>query len=124
MVKSINKIIDINSIAAWNIINNNLGAILIDVREDYELENETSRINLLKHQVINLPWLSLINDTASDNFIDQLNLKIPHKEVTLLFICKLGIRSKKAALVASSLGFNNCYNIFDGFEKFISKAQK
>jgi rhodanese-related sulfurtransferase len=38
------------------------------------------------------------------------------KNSNIIFICRSGIRSRKAAQLISDLGYKNIYNISDGFE--------
>ncbi len=48
-------------------------------------------------------------------FIQQLK-QLVDKEALLMFICRSGGRSHKAAEAAAQAGFLECYNILEGFE--------
>lgn len=40
----------------------------------------------------------------------------------LLFICRSGGRSREAAIIATSAGFRNSYNVVDGFEGHLDSS--
>lgn len=54
--------------------------------------------------------------TLSDNLVNDLNNAVQDHGTHVAFICKSGGRSARAASVAHSFGYKNCYNVSDGFE--------
>jgi len=49
------------------------------------------------------------------NFLDQFNSYGILKNSEIYFICKSGARSMHAALILESNGYQNLYNVEDGF---------
>ena len=49
------------------------------------------------------------------NFLDQFNSYGVSKNSEIYFICKSGARSMHAALILESNGYQNLYNVEDGF---------
>lgn len=49
------------------------------------------------------------------HFLDELTQQLD-KTKPILFICRSGVRSNQAAIMASEAGFSECYNILEGFE--------
>ena len=61
--------------------------------------------------------LPLINEEGDENtnFLDQFNSYGVSKNSKIFFICKSGARSMHAALILESNGYQNLYNVEDGF---------
>lgn len=108
---------NMSSVQAWEMLKSDDGVFLIDVRSQEEWE-ETGIADLSSIEK-DTKLLTLMFFTPSphmnDKFTENLESMIPNKDSTLLFICKSGGRSKKAAEFALNLGYKNCYNIEDGF---------
>lgn len=95
---------------AYQIMQSAPGAVLVDVRTRAELD-----------------WVGYIPDAASvewatypdmknnPHFIAQLKQQVD-KEALLMFICRSGVRSHNAAIVATQAGYSDCYNVLEGFE--------
>ena len=49
------------------------------------------------------------------HFMTQLEQQVD-KEALVIFICRSGIRSNAAAATATQAGYNDCYNVLEGFE--------
>ncbi len=116
-------VIQINAKDAFASLLNDANSILIDVRT---LE-ETNFVGIVDpaeadERVSLLPWKLLPDMRINPNFTislteitkqafgeNALNAKI-------FFMCRSGARSDQAAYHATTLGFENCYNIISGFE--------
>ena len=61
--------------------------------------------------------LTLINEEGDENtsFLDQFNSYGILKNSEIYFICKSGARAMHAALILESNGYQNLYNVEDGF---------
>lgn len=85
------------------------GAKLVDVRTTAEL-----------HYVGSVPgseaieWNSL-DGTRNPDFLMRLADTVA-KDQPVLFLCRSGVRSHYAAIVATQAGWNEAYNILEGFE--------
>ena len=86
------------------------GAKLVDVRAHAE-----------RHFIgaipgaIELEWELWPSKQINASFVTQLRQAVD-PESLVMFICRGGGRSDKAARLATQSGYNNCYNILEGFE--------
>lgn len=86
------------------------GAKLVDVRPHAEL-HFVGRIP----EAINLEWQFWPSGQLNALFMTQLHQAVD-PESLVMFICRAGRRSDEAARLAACSGYNNCYNILEGFE--------
>ena len=86
------------------------GAKLIDVRTVAE-----------RHFVGSVPggeaieWSNFPQGQRNATFLDQLE-ETARKDETVLFLCRSGARSHHAAMIATEAGWQDCYNVLEGFE--------
>lgn len=66
-------------------------------------------------QALEIEWQSWPEGERNPHFLDTLQGLVP-PGVPLLFLCRSGVRSHHAAVLASSHGFAACFNILEGFE--------
>lgn len=112
-------IVDFSSSECWDFLQNNkANSYLIDVRSKEEWqETGVPDLSSLKIETKLISWLFFTPFIhKNDNFIERLNSEFPDKKVNLIFICKSGGRSQQAAEAASNNGYENIFNIKDGFE--------
>ena len=64
--------------------------------------------------VVTIEWTKM-NGQPNQGFLAQLETAVP-KDTPLFFICRAGPRSNAAALAAISAGYEDVYNVSDGFE--------
>ena len=95
---------------AFNILQAEPGAVLVDVRSRAELE-------LVGYvpQSTHIEWAFYPGMVANADFANQLQKQLD-KELTLIFMCRTGGRSHSAAVMANQLGYHNIYNMLQGFE--------
>lgn len=98
---------NILSIQAWEFLQGNANALLVDVRTPEEIAGGTPGMVLLDLFEDGNP--SNINPTFVNQLKDQASCDVP-----LLFICRSGGRSNVAAALAEAGGFTDCYNVIDG----------
>jgi len=86
------------------------GTRLVDVRTRAELD-------WVGHVPgsVEIEWATYPGMKPNPNFIAQLEQQV-EKEAMVLFICRSGGRSHAAAVAATQAGYNNCYNVLEGFE--------
>ena len=99
----------------YSTIKENKDAYLVDVRTPYEWET-FGRVDEDSFDAQYLE-LTLINEDGDENtnFLDQFNSYGILKNSEIYFICKSGARSMHAALILESNGYQNLYNVEDGF---------
>ena len=110
------KNINIDVLDAFNFLSKNLNSHLIDTRSD------------LEWKITGIPDLSSINKETNlinwgpvldKNFLEKYQkflLNSFNQEDSLFFICRSGSRSLMATQLAIELGFNNSFNIYEGFD--------
>ena len=86
------------------------GARLVDVRTRAEWE-WVGRIP----GAVEIEWENYPEKQANADFLQQLKQQVDG-EALLMFLCRSGIRSHRAASLVSGAGFTACYNILEGFE--------
>jgi rhodanese-related sulfurtransferase len=108
---------------AWNFLTKTPNAILIDVRERYEIEKDGyPDLKATDRSYYLIPWNNLSEDSDDIDFDEAIVQQIPDKENNvLLFICRAGARSQMAAEKAFSMGYKHCINIDSGFEGAVDK---
>ena len=95
---------------AFDLMQANKDAVLVDVRSRAELEL-VGRIPFAAH----VEWAFYPGMVANAHFATELQAAVD-KEATIVFMCRAGGRSHSAALVAQSLGYTNVFNMLEGFE--------
>ncbi len=110
------KHINIKAIDAFDILSKKLDSHLIDTRSDKEWKNtgipDLSSINK-ETNLVN--WGPILDQTFFEQY-EKFLLNSFKKEDSLFFICRSGSRSLMATQLAIELGFNNSFNIYEGFD--------
>ncbi len=110
----------ISSQKAWEILESDPQAVLLDVRTNMEYEYVGHPLNAL-----NIPWMNAPDWKVDTGFVDKVRQTLQKKSgasdeslesVAILAICRSGKRSLAAAAELARWGFSNLYNIEDGFE--------
>jgi rhodanese-related sulfurtransferase len=86
------------------------GAKLVDVRSKAELD-------WVGHipKAVEIEWATYPGMKSNPNFLAALEQQVD-KEALVMFICRSGARSHNAAVTAEQAGYNEVYNILEGFE--------
>ena len=113
------KIKQISSQQAWKVLESNPQAVLLDVRTSVEYEYVGHPLNAL-----HIPWTEEPDWNVDTEFVNKVREALmmrtgPDQEpesINILTICRSGKRSQAAAEELVRQGFNNLYNIEDGFE--------
>tara|TARA_R110002074_G_scaffold145034_2_gene293508 strand:+ start:142180 stop:142578 length:399 start_codon:yes stop_codon:yes gene_type:complete len=96
---------------AYEFLQNNSQAKLIDTRTTIEYSFVGHPLN-----AIHLPLKRPPNWEAFDDFISQFAKHIPSKSTPLILMCRSGARSMEAAKLLESAGYQELYNMEEGFE--------
>jgi rhodanese-related sulfurtransferase len=95
---------------AWQVWQMAPGARLVDVRTRAEWD-WVGRVP----NAVEIEWLSYPGSTPNPAFMQQLKREVDH-EALVMFMCRSGVRSDKAARAASEAGYTESYNVLEGFE--------
>ncbi|MFQ5533817.1 MAG: rhodanese-like domain-containing protein [Sphingomonadales bacterium] len=108
---------EITSAEAWKLLNANSAAVLVDVRTTAEWSYVgVCDLSTPGNQLIHSSWQIFPDMTVNPRFCDELEQAGVSTDTPLLFLCRSGVRSKAAAIAMAQRGYNNCFNITDGFE--------
>ena len=101
----------------WEVLESQIGANLVDVRTDAEMIYVGMPVlESLEKDGKMIPWVLFPGGDTNSEFIAHLNMAVPDTEGQVFFLCRAGVRSRFAAALATKLGYQNCYNILEGFE--------
>jgi rhodanese-related sulfurtransferase len=102
---------------AWDLLNSNPAAQLIDVRTKPEWSFVgIPDLSSIGKQAMLLSWQTFPLMTVNPEFGAQIKKAVPAADTPLLFICRSGQRSRAAAEAVTALGYDHCYNVSEGFE--------
>lgn len=108
---------DIASESAWQLLNDNPGAILIDVRTAAEWTFVgTPTVPDHSPDIGFVQWQDFPSGQPNPQFVDTAKELIPDLDTPVLCLCRSGARSAAAATLLTASGYTNVYNIADGFE--------
>ncbi len=95
---------------AYTLLQSAPGAKLVDVRSRAELD-WVGRVP----GAVEIEWATYPGMKQNPNFLAALEQQVD-KESLVIFLCRTGQRSHMAATVATQAGYNDCYNVLEGFE--------
>ncbi|MEO5337075.1 MAG: rhodanese-like domain-containing protein [Magnetospirillum sp. WYHS-4] len=103
--------------AAWQMLAADPRLVMVDVRTEAEW-NFVGHPDLssLGKELKFVQWQLFPGMAANPDFAVQLEKAVPDKDTPILFICRIGQRSRHAAVAATAQGYRCCYNVADGFE--------
>ena len=108
---------DIFPADAWSMLLRDPNAILIDTRTEAEFcyvgGPDLSGLPNPFHRIC---WKIFPDMARNPHFEDAVRDVAPDPTVPILFLCRSGVRSAAAATALSALGYENCFNIAEGFE--------
>jgi rhodanese-related sulfurtransferase len=87
---------------------------LVDVRTNAE-RDWVGRVAIPESQHKAVQWVMYPGGVPNPDFGSQLQAQADKDDV-LLFLCRSGVRSRHGARVATELGFQNAFDILEGFE--------
>jgi rhodanese-related sulfurtransferase len=103
---------------AWEVLQHAPAAKLVDVRSHAELDL-VGRIPQAAH----IEWAFYPDWNPNPDFAVQLKMQVD-AESLVMFLCRTGARSNKAANAAHMAGYTEVYNILEGFEGDTSPQTK
>ncbi|MGZ3236026.1 MAG: rhodanese-like domain-containing protein [Burkholderiaceae bacterium] len=87
---------------------------LVDVRTNAE-RDWIGKVSIPENQHGAIQWNVYPGGTPNPEFLAQLK-QFAEKDMTLLFLCRSGVRSRHAAKLATENGYTQCFDILEGFE--------
>lgn len=102
---------NLTPIQAWDLLQSNPQAVLIDVRTAMEY-------SFIGHppQAILVAWKELPGMQLNSQFVEQVYQYAPNPAAPVLLLCRSGQRSLEAASVLEQAGYQHLINILEGFE--------
>ncbi|HBA41548.1 MAG TPA: sulfurtransferase [Alphaproteobacteria bacterium] len=112
---------DISPVSAWDILQAEADAVLVDVRTDAEWAFVGGPdLGALGKELLLLQWQvfpQMARDGAFSQKLDQMLRDCgAGKDTAVIFICRSGARSRDAAISLTGAGYHRCYNLAGGFE--------
>lgn len=112
---------DVTPVEAWEMLNSNPPAQLVDVRTIAEWSYvglpDLSNLGREAHLV---EWQSFPQMAANPDFVAAATQKLraagAGPDTPVLFLCRSGARSRAAAVAMTQAGFSKAYNVSGGFE--------
>ncbi len=108
---------DVTPDEAWQTLADDDTAVLVDVRT----EAEWSFVGLpdlksLSKKPVLISWQRFPDMARNREFCSELSAAGVMPSAPVLFICRSGARSASAAQYCTAEGYDNCYNVIEGFE--------
>jgi rhodanese-related sulfurtransferase len=109
---------DITPQQAWELLQDNPEAVLVDVRTEAEWRfvgvPDTSSID---RRTVLIEWVDS-GGARNGEFVEQLNQALEGRspEAPVVFLCRSGQRSIGAAIAATGIGIQPSFNVLEGFE--------
>jgi len=96
---------------AWNLMQENSAAVLIDVRTAIEH-------SFVGHppKAVHIAWKEFPGMQLNTAFVEQVRQCVPDKSAPVLLLCRSGVRSVDAAKALEQAGYQHLINILEGFE--------
>jgi rhodanese-related sulfurtransferase len=96
---------------AWDVLQSNPAAVLIDVRTAIEH-------GFVGHplKAIHVAWKEFPGMQLNANFVNQVQQHASDKSAPVLLLCRTGVRSVEAAKALEAAGYQHLINIVQGFE--------
>jgi rhodanese-related sulfurtransferase len=108
---------DISPIEAWEILKSDKTSILIDVRSEAEWAYVgVTDLASINKEAATIEWKSFPDMTINQDFLKQVRAICTSPEVIIFSLCRSGQRSIATSRALTEAGFENCYNVLEGFE--------
>jgi len=108
---------DIAPRAAWDILERDPRAVLIDVRTVPEwLYVGLPDLSSLGKRTYRICWQDYPAMNLNPHFVREVEESGISADQPVLLLCRSGVRSRHAAVALTAHGFAHCYNVAGGFE--------
>ena len=96
---------------AWDLMQQNIGAVLVDVRTKVEHAFVGHPID-----AVHFAWKEAPDWQVNPQFVNDVKKRVPDRNAPVLLLCRSGQRSLDAAKALEEAGYQRLVNIIDGFE--------
>jgi rhodanese-related sulfurtransferase len=96
---------------AWELLQQNASAVLVDVRTQMEHAYVGHPIG-----AVHIPWKEAPSWEINPNFVADVKNLVLNNDAPILLLCRSGQRSLSAAKALEDAGCTRPINIIDGFE--------
>ena len=102
---------NLNPQQAWDLLQQNTGAVLVDVRTKVEHA-------FVGHPIgaVHIAWKEAPDWQVNPTFVAEVEKRVLDKNAPVLLLCRSGQRSLDAAKALEEAGYQRLINIIDGFE--------
>ena len=112
---------DVGAAEAWEALQRQGAAQLIDVRTDAEWNYVgVPDLSSLNRSTLFCEWQRFPDGDRNANFAAEVEAALKQagylRGAPLYFLCRSGARSRSAAIVMTEAGHGPCFNLKDGFE--------
>ena len=108
----------LNPRQAWDLLQQNTNAVLVDVRTKIEHAFVGHPLN-----AIHIAWKEAPDWQVNSAFVAEVEKHVPDKNAPVLLLCRSGQRSLEAARALEAAGFARPINIVVGFEGPLDQQQ-
>jgi rhodanese-related sulfurtransferase len=104
---------DVDPQQAFEAMNANAGAVMIDVRTNAEW----AFVGVpAVERLLTLSWQQFPSMQVNEQFVTAVREAGIAEDADIYCICRSGARSAAAATALTQAGFKNCFNVAEGFE--------
>ena len=96
---------------AWDLMQQNTDAVLVDVRTKVEHAFVGHPID-----AVHIAWKEAPDWQVNTQFVTDVKKHVPDRNTPVLLLCRSGLRSVDAAKALEEAGYQRLINILDGFE--------
>ena len=96
---------------AWDLMQQNTDAVLVDVRTKVEHAFVGHPID-----AVHIAWKEAPDWQVNAQFVNDVKKRVPDRNAPVLLLCRSGQRSLDAAKALEEAGYQRLVNIIDGFE--------
>ena len=96
---------------AWDLMQQNTDAVLVDVRTKVEHAFVGHPID-----AVHIAWKEAPDWQVNTQFVTDVKKHVPDRNAPVLLLCRSGQRSVDAAKALEEAGYQRLINIVDGFE--------
>ena len=96
---------------AWDLMQQNTDAVLVDVRTKVEHAFVGHPID-----AVHIAWKEAPDWQVNTQFVTDVKKHVPDRNTPVLLLCRSGLRSVDAAKALEEAGYQRLINIIDGFE--------
>lgn len=108
---------DLSVNEAWEMLGQEAGAVLVDVRTRPEWQFVgVPDLGRVGKKTVFVSWQNYPGMDRNSQFVDAVKSAGVSPDAPILFICRSGGRSRAAAIAMTGAGFGRCYNVAGGFE--------